>query len=191
MRKIFLNMGLSIDGFFEGPDHDISWHKFDDEVNRFELKMLRSADLFIFGRRMYQLMEDAWPKMAKDPALSKENKEIAYLINNTPKIVVSRTLKSVEEKENWKNITLMHEFDPDEIRRLKELPGKDICVGGSELAVSFVKEGLIDEFWFMVNPVVLGKGTPILAGLEQRLNLQLVKTKRFKSGNMLLHYRRC
>ena len=139
---------------------------------------------------MYQLMEDAWPRMAKDPALSKENKEIAYLINNTPKIVVSRTLKNVEEKENWKNVTLVHEFNPDQIRRLKEQPGKDICVGGSELAVSFAKEGLIDDFWFMVNPVVIGKGTPILAGLDQKLNLHLVKTKRFKSGNVLLHYRR-
>lgn len=185
-----MNMGISLDGYFEGPGHDISWHKVDDEVERFEVKMLRSADLFIFGRRTYQLMEDAWPRMAKDPALSKENREIAHLINNTPKIVVSRTLKNVEEKENWKNVTLLHEFNPDEIRRLKELPGKDICVGGSELAVSFAKEGLIDDFWFMVTPIVIGKGTPILAGLDQKLNLRLVKTKRFKSGNVLLHYKR-
>ncbi len=182
-------MMLSLDGYFEGPNHDLSWHNVDDEFNRFAVDMLRGADLFIYGRRMYQVMEEAWPRMAKDPGLSRENKEIAYLINNTPKIVISRTLNNVEEREDWKNIRLSNRFDADEVRRLKEQPGKNIWVGGSELAVAFVKEHLIDEFWFMINPVIIGKGTPILNGLGRKFDLELISSKQFRSGNLLLCYK--
>ncbi len=189
MRKAYMFMMLSLDGYFEGPNHDLSWHNVDDEFNRFAVDMLRGADLFIYGRRMYQVMEEAWPRMAKDPGLSRENKEIAYLINNTPKIVISRTLNNVEEREDWKNIRLSNRFDADEVRRLKEQPGKNIWVGGSELAVAFVKEHLIDEFWFMINPVIIGKGTPILNGLGRKFDLELISSKQFRSGNLLLCYK--
>lgn len=189
MRKAYMFMMLSLDGYFEGPNHDLSWHNVDDEFNRFAVDMLRGADLFIYGRRMYQVMEEAWPRMAKDPGLSRENKEIAYLINNTPKIVISRTLNNVEEREDWKNIRLSNRFDADEVRRLKEQPGKNIWVGGSELAVAFVKEHLIDEFWFMINPVIIGKGTPILNGLGRKFGLELISSKQFRSGNLLLCYK--
>jgi len=182
-------MMLSVDGYFEGPNHDLSWHNVDDEFNKFAVDMLRSADLFIYGRRMYQVMAEAWPRMAKDPTLSNEDKEIARLINNTPKIVISKTLEKVEESENWKNIKLVHKFDVDEVKRLKEQPGKNILIGGSELAISFVKEGLMDEFWFMINPVIIGKGTAILSGLGQKLGLELIMTRSFKSGNLLLYYK--
>ncbi len=188
-RKIYLFMMLSIDGYFEGPKHDLSWHNVDDEFNKFALEQLREADLFLYGRRMYQLMESFWPNAAKDPKMSRENREIAYLINNTSKVVFSRTLEKVEEKENWKNVKLTHKFDPDEIMRLKKQRGKGIWVGGSEIAVSFAKAGLIDEFRFMINPVTIGQGTPIFKGYNGKLDLELVKTRRFKSGNVLLYYR--
>ena len=83
----------------------------------------------------------------------------------------------------------MHEFDVDEVKRLKKQSGKNILIGGSELAISFVKEGLMDEFWFMINPVIIGKGTPILSGLGQKLGLELIMTRSFKSGNFLLYYK--
>jgi dihydrofolate reductase len=189
MRKVYMFMVLSIDGYFEGPNHDLSWHKVDDEFNRFAVDMLRGADLFIYGRRTYEVMEGAWPKMAKDPNLSKENQEIAYRINNTNKIVFSKTLKGVEEKENWKNVRLFNEFKPEAIQDLKRQQGKNIWVGGSELALSFINAGLIDEFWFMVNPVAIGNGTPIFKGLEGKLELQLIRARTFKSGNVLLYYK--
>ena len=129
MRKVFLFMTLSIDGYFEGPNHDLSWHNVDDEFNKFAIEQLKEADLILFGRRTYQLMEAFWPKAAKDPTMSKENLEIANLMNNANKIVFSRTLDKVEEKENWRNVKLVHEFDSEEIRRLKEQPGKGIWVG--------------------------------------------------------------
>lgn len=188
MRKVFLFMTVSIDGYFEGPDHDISWHNVDDELNTFAIEQLKEADLILFGRRTYQLMEAYWPTAAKDPTMSKENLEIANLLNNANKIVFSRTLDKVEEKENWRNVKLAHEFDSEEIRRLKEQPGKGIVVGGSDLAVSFIKAGMIDEFRFMINPVAIGKGTPLFKGINEKLNLRLLSTRTFKSGNVLLCY---
>jgi dihydrofolate reductase len=189
MRKVYLFMTLSLDGYFEGPNHDLSWHNVDDEFNKFAIEQLKEADLLLFGRRTYQLMEAYWPKAAKDRAMSKENLEIANLINNANKIVFSRTLDKVEETESWKNAKLVHEFDPAAIKRLKEQPGKGIWVGGSDLAVSFIKAGLIDEFRFMINPVVIGEGTPVFEGKREKLNLELIKTRRFDSGNILLYYR--
>lgn len=189
MRKIYVFMMLSLDGYFEGPNHDLSWHNVDDEFNKFAIEQLKGADLFLYGRRIYQLMERYWPNAEKDPNMSKENIEVAHLMNNMPKIVFSRTLAKVEEKENWKNVRLVNEFNADEIKKLKKMPGKSIWVGGSELAVSFVKAGLIDEFRFMINPVTIGKGTKIFDGLNKKLDLELVKTKKFKSGNVLLYYK--
>ena len=188
MRKIILFMTLSLDGYFEGPNHDLSWHNVDDEFNKFAIEQLKETGLILFGRRTYQLMEAFWPKAVNDPAMSKDNLEIADLINNANKIVFSRTLDKVQETENWKNVRLIHEFEPEEIKRLKKQPGKGIGVGGSDLALSFIKAGLIDEFRFMVNPVVIGKGTPIFKGLRSKLNLDLMKTRTFDSGNVLSYY---
>ena len=182
-------MMLSLDGYFEGPNHDISWHNVDNEFNKFSIGQLKEADLILFGRRTYELMESYWPKAAKDATMTKDNLEIADLINNTNKIVFSRTLDKVEENENWRNVKLVHEFNPDEIRRLKEQPGKGIWVGGSNLAVSFIKAGLIDEFRFIITPVAIGAGTPIFKGLDKKLKLELIKTRSFKSGNVVAYYK--
>lgn len=182
-------MMISLDGYFEGPDHDLSWHNVDDEFNKFAIEQMRETDLILFGRRTYQLMESFWPEAAKDSTISKENIEIADRMNNTNKIVFSRTLDKVEEKENWKNIKLVKELDPDEIRHLKKQPGKNMWVGGSDLALSFIKAGLIDEFRLMVNPVVIREGTPIFKGMDSKLKLELIKTREFRSGNILLCYK--
>ena len=189
MRKIHLFMMLSLDGFFEGPNHDLSWHNVDDEFNKFAIEQLNETGLVLWGRRAYELMEAYWPKAEKDPEISGNNVEIARLINNVDKIVFSRTLDKVVETENWKNVKLAHQVDPIEIRRLKNQPGKDIWVGMSDLAVSFLKHELIDEFRFMINPVAIGEGTRMFHGMNHRLNLELTKTRRFDSGNVLLHYK--
>ena len=182
-------MTLSLDGYFEGLNHDLSWHNVDHEFNKFAIEQLRETGLILFGRRTYQLMEGFWPKAAVDPKTSPDNQEIARLINNIEKIVFSRTLDSVRETENWRNVKLRRKVDPVEIRRLKEMPGKDIWVGTSDLAVSFIKEGLIDEFRFMINPVVVGGGRRIFEGLNRKLDLELMESRNFASGNVLLYYR--
>jgi dihydrofolate reductase len=189
MRKIYMFMMLSLDGFFEGPNHDLSWHNVDQEFNKFAIEQMNEIDLILFGRRMYQLMEGFWPDAVNNPKMSKEDHEVARLMNNINKIVFSKTLDKVEERENWKNVRLVKKFDPDEITRLKAQPGKDMWIGGSELAISFIKYGLIDEFRFMINPVVIGAGITIFKGIDKKLNLELIKTRTFNSGNVLLYYR--
>jgi len=181
-------MTISVDGFFEGRNHDISWHNVDEEFNKFAIEQLRETDAILFGRRTYELFEDTWPKAADDPRMSKDNLEIAGLINNMNKIVFSKTLKKVEEKESWRNVKLIREVNPEVIKRWKQEPGKDLGIGGNNLAVSFARVGLIDEIRIMVDPVVLGKGTPLFEGIKDKLNLRLLKTRTFKSGNVLLYY---
>jgi dihydrofolate reductase len=95
-------MSLSLDGYFEGPNHDISWHNVDDEFNTFAIEQLKETDLFLWGRRIYQLMESYWPKAAEDQTTSADNREIARLMNSTEKIVFSRTLGSVSETKELK-----------------------------------------------------------------------------------------
>ena len=180
---------LSLDGYFEGPNHDLSWHNVDDEFNKFAIEQLGKTDLFLWGRRTYQLMEGYWPKAAEDPSTFADDREVARLMNNTDKIVFSKTLERVEATKDWKVTKLVREYDPNEIRRLKTLEGKEIGVGGPDLAASFLRDGLIDELRFMVNPIAIGKGTPIFKGLEGRMKLELLDTRRFRSGNTLLSYR--
>ena len=188
MRKLIWLVTISLDGYFEGPSHDISWHIVDEEFNEFAIEQLREEDTILFGRRTYQLFEDYWPRAAKDPSMSAEDLEIASLINNMKKIVYSKTLEKVAEKENWKNVTLVREVDPDGITALKRQSGKNLSVGGNELAVSFVKMGLVDEFRIMIDPVAIGAGTALFKGIKDKLKMRLLETRTFKSGNVLLCY---
>jgi len=119
---------------------------------------------------------ESCPKVGEDQTTSADNREIARLINNTENIVSSRTLQSVSEIKNRRNVKLVREFDPVEIHRLKERSGEDISVGGPNLALSFMKAGLIDEMRFMISPVAIGEGSTIFQGIEGRLNLELTKT---------------
>lgn len=189
VRTIYLFMSLSIDGYFEGPNHDLSWHNVDDEFNTFAVELLWDTDLFLWGRRIYQLMESFWPDAADDESMSKDDVEIARSMNHTPKIVYSRTLERVDEKKNWMNVKLVRELDPQEVRRLKGQAGKKIGVGGSGLALSLAREGLINEYMFMVTPVMLGSGTPILKGLDAKVKLEVISSRPFRSGNVLLTYK--
>ena len=182
-------MMLSLDGYFEGPNHNLSWHSVDKELNRFVIQEMKEVDLIIFGKTTYQTMERFWPQAQDDPKISKENLIVARLMNNMNKIVISRTLNEIRKHNNWKNVKIVHKFDPKEIMRLKKQPGKAIWVGGSKLALSFIRAGLIDEFRFTISPVVLGAGTPLFNGLDRQLKLELTKTRKFRSGNVMQYYR--
>ena len=189
MRKIICFMMVSPEGYFEGPNHDLSWHNVDKEFNVFALNQMKETDLILFGRKMYKTMETFWPQAEDNLKMSKENIEIAHRMNTTKKIVFSKTLKGVRKHKNWKNVTIVRKFEPKEIRKLKAHRGKTIWVGGPNLAVNFIKENLIDEFRLVINPVFVGEGTTLFKGLGKRVKLNLVKTRRFKSGNVLLCYR--
>jgi len=182
MRKIFLFMMVSLDGFYEGQDRDISWHNADnEEFNQFAVQQTSEADMLLFGRKTYELMENYWPT----EAAKRDDPIVAGLMNNLSKIVVSKTLDSV----GWENTRLIKENVAEEISTLKRQPGKDIAIlGSSELTVALTNMKLVDEYRIMVNPVVLGDGKSLFKGLENKLNLKFLTSRAFHSGNVLLYY---
>ncbi len=181
MRKVFLFNMVTLDGFFEGPNQDISWHHVDEEFNEFALNQLNEIGTLLFGRVTYQGMASYWPtEFAKssDPV-------VAGLMNSLPKIVFSKTL----DKAEWNNSRLLKENAAEEVSKLKQQSGKDIAIfGSSNLAVTLAEHGLIDEYRMIVNPVFLGHGTPLLKGIRNKLDLKLLKARTFESGNVLLYY---
>jgi dihydrofolate reductase len=174
-------MMITLDGYFEGPHREIDWHNVDAEFNDYAIDLLNNVDVLLFGRVTYQLMASYWPTsaaMANDPI-------VAEKMNSLSKIVFSKTL----EKAEWNNTWLLRENVGEEITKLKKQQGKDIAIfGSSELALTLVRLGLIDEFRIFVNPVVLGSGKPVFKGIHDKLNLKLIESKTFRSGNVLLCY---
>jgi len=172
---------MTLNGFFEGPASDISWHKHGTEENEYAVDALKSGNTLLLGRVTYEMMASYWttpPAMQNAPM-------VAEGMNNAAKIVFSRTLKSVE----WKNSILVKENFTEEIRTMKHMPGRDMTILGSgSIVTQFAEEGLIDEYQIMVDPVVLGNGTPLFKGLKHTLDLKLIDSKTFKSGVVLLCY---
>lgn len=174
-------MLVSLDGFFEGENHDLSWHNVDSEFNEFAINQLNGVDTILFGRRTYEMMASFWPS----EAAKKNDPIVAGKMNQTSKIVFSKTL----EKADWENTKLVKDNIEEEVAKLKKQPGKDIAVfGSSDLSVSLLEMGLLDELRIMINPVVIGKGKTLFQGIKNKLNLRLLKTRNFKSGNVLLFY---
>jgi dihydrofolate reductase len=181
MRKAYLFMMVSLDGFFEGPDHDISWHNVDEEFDRFAIDQLNETGTILFGRKTYEMMASFWPSDTAKEA----DPETAERMNTTPKVVFSRTL----EKADWQNTTLGRDGVKEAVEDLKRQSGKDIAVfGSSDLSVSLLQMGLLDELRIMVNPVVLGEGKRLFEGIRGRLALTLVNTRTFANGNVLLYH---
>ena len=181
MRKLLFFMAISLDGYFEGPGQDITWHRVDDEFNDFAIEQINSVDTLLFGRVTYELMASYWPT----PAALADDSIVAGQMNSYPKIVFSTSLQDV----TWQNTRLVKANAAQEVARLKQQPGKDLIIfGSSDLAVSLIPHGLIDEFRILVNPVVLGRGKPLFQGLQQPLNLKLAQTRTFQNGNVLLYY---
>ena len=173
---------ITIDGFFAGTNGEIDWHVVDAEFNDFAIRMLSTADTLLFGHTTYDLMANYWPTSAaiKDDAV------VAERMNSLQKIVISKTLQNAE----WNNSTVLHGINKDEIIKMKEAPGKDILIFGSGTIVSaLTKLGLVDEYRFIVNPVILGEGKSLFSGINTQLHLQLFNMQTFKSGNVLLCYK--
>jgi len=181
MRKIIFQNMISLDGYFEGPNREIDWHNVDEEFNQLAINFLDSVDILLFGRVTYELMAGYWPTehaATDDPV-------VAGKMNSLQKVVISKTLSKAE----WNNTRLVNDNVEAEIQKLKNEPGKDIAIfGSSDLTVSLIPSGLIDEYRIIINPVVLGNGKSVFKGINKKLDLKLLKTKVFKSGNVLLYY---
>lgn len=178
-------MSVSLDGFFEGPDRDLSWHIVDDEFHTHANQVLRGMSAFLEGRVAYELMDGYWPTADADPAAPPAVAEFAGIWRDMPKIVYSRTLEHAGE-----NAVLVREVVPDEVRALQARPGGDMVVGGAILAGTFMREDLVDEYRLYVHPVVLGRGRRLFAPADAPRTLRLVETRRFGSGVVLLRYER-
>lgn len=181
MRKVILFNMVTLDGYFEGPNREIDWHVVDGEFNEFANAQLDGVDTLLFGRVTYELMAAYWPT----PAAAANDPITAGKMNRTSKVVFSKTLASAA----WQNTRLVRGNAPDEVQKIKKEPGRDLIVfGSSDLAITLVQHGLIDEFRLMVNPVILGDGKSMFRGLLERQSLKLLKTREFRSGNVLLTY---
>ncbi|MCI0712102.1 MAG: dihydrofolate reductase family protein [Chloroflexi bacterium] len=176
MRKLVVFNLVTLDGYFAGPDGEIDWHDPDVGFDSFN-----AVDMIVFGRVTYELMSSYWPT----PDAIADYPEVAERMNNLPKLVFSRTLESVE----WNNSRLAMGDIGEEISDLKQQSGKDMVIFGSgSLVASLTRLGLIDKYQLIVHPVVLGRGKPHFPPLEDALNLRLLETRAFGSGNVLLRY---
>jgi len=180
MRRLVFMMSVSLDGYFEGLDHDLSWHMITDELHQHFNDELRGMGAFIEGRVNYELMEGFWPTADADPDAPLPVREFAAIWRDTPKIVVSRTLERVGP-----NATLMREVDPDAIRTMKAEPGGDLGVGGANLVATFIAYDLIDEYRLYIHPVVIGEGRRLFPD-AMHLDLTLVESRAFANGVVLL-----
>lgn len=179
MRKIILFMNVSLDGYFEGPNHDISGFKTDYEI--FASQRGQMVDTLLFGHRTFEMM-----KFWSTPQGAEMAPEIAKFITETPKFVASRQ----PFEPGWHNVSVINGDVATAVRQLKQAPGENIMMFGSNmLCVSLMQAGLMDEFQIVLNPVALAKGTPLFAGLSGKADLQLQSLRRFNSGNVLLTYR--
>jgi dihydrofolate reductase len=181
MRNLIYTINLTADGCCDHTKIGSS-----GETLEYVLNLFQDVDLQIFGRKTYELMVPYWPDVAKDPAEDEESIAFAKAFVALNRIVFSRTLKNVEEK----NTNIVRANLKDEVLKLKQQPGKKILVGGVSVPEQLIELGLVDEFRFVVHPMIVGKGRRLADGvnLAERLNLKLVDTKVFKSGAVALHY---
>ena len=181
MRKVIFTMSVSVDGFIETASGDISWSSPDPELQHHVIDRESTIDTHLYGRRLYETMVAYWPRAEENPSATKFDIDYARIWKEKRKIVFSKTLTQVGG-----NCQLFRGNISEEINKLKAQPGKDMFVGGPNLASTFMKLGLIDEYWLYVNPIILGSGKPMFPHLGDRINLKLIETHSFGSGIVLL-----
>ena len=179
MRKLIAAINMTLDGFC---DHTAVLA--DEELHQNANTLFKTADVAIFGRVTYQLMESGWPPIVEYPTGEKATDEFAVRIDNIHKIVFSNTLQTV----TWKNATLAKGNLKDEVIKLKQASGKNILVGSPSLIVALTKDGLIDEYQFCIQPIILGKGLTLFKDIHERIDLKEIHTKAFASGVILTCY---
>ena len=183
MRKIILAINVTPDGFC---DHRTAIA--DDELHQFYSNLLKNADTILFGRKTFQLMDPYWPLVAKNKTGTKAEIEFAQLLDEIQKIVFTKKGISTE----WKNTTVLNELKRAELLKWKQGAGKDILVGSPGITDQLTQLGLIDEYYFLVHPMIAGNGRRFFetTKLDTPIHLSLHDTKSFKSGAIALFYRR-
>jgi dihydrofolate reductase len=181
MRQLIFAINITLDGCVDHTKQTA-----DEETHEYFTQLLREVDLLVFGRITYQLMVPFWPEVAKNQSMTKGMNEFARAFDPLQKVVFSRSLDSAEDRNTRIVRTDLH----DEILKLKQEQGKDILAGGVSVPSQLIELGLVDEYRFVVQPIVAGEGRRLLEGvsLRESLKLKLVESKVFKSGCVALHY---
>lgn len=181
MMKVIFAINITLDGCCDHTKQFV-----DEEQLEYFTQLTREAGLQILGRKTYQLMVPYWPDVLKDPSATKANTEFARAFDCTNKVVFSRTLHGVEDK----NTRIVRGDLRDEVLKLKQEQGKNILVGGVDIPSQLIKLGLVDEFRFVIGPIIAGEGRRLLEGvsLPESLQVKLVESKIFKSGCVALRY---
>jgi dihydrofolate reductase len=181
MRNVIFAINLSLDGCC---DH--TKLSGDEEVHEYFTNLMRDVDLLVYGRKTYQLMVPFWPDMAKNQSgQTKAMNEFAQTFDSINKVVFSQSLESAEE-----NTRIIRTNLQDEILTLKQEQGKNILTGGVTLPTQLIELDLVDEYRFVIQPVIAGEGRRLLesTSLQEKLQLKLVESKIFKSGTIALRY---
>ena len=185
-RNLIFFMHTSLDGFVAGPNGELDWVKVDEELFDFVATMTAYADTALYGRVTYQLMESYWPNAGEQPNATKHDIEHSAWYNKVSKVVLSKTMN----KTGLVNTVIISENLPDRINELKQQEGKNILIFGSPAAsLSLLNAGLINEFWIFVNPIILGQGMPLFKKVNEKIILELEKSKTFSCGVIALHYK--
>ena len=183
MRKLLVFNSITADGYFTDKNGDMSWaHRpSDPEWDEFVAGNAQSGGELLFGRVTYEMMASFWPT----PVAAKQFPEVAEGMNNSPKVVFSRTM----DQATWQNTRLIKGNLTEEVRKLKEESGDHLVIMGSGSIISqLALENLIDEYQMVVNPIVLGAGRTMFDGINEKLKLKLTNTRAFGNGNVLLTY---
>jgi dihydrofolate reductase len=181
MRNVVFGINITLDGCC---DHTTQFA--DEETHEYWTDVLREADLLVYGRKTYELMVPFWPDVARNQSMTRALNEFARVFDSINRVVFSRTLASVEDK----NTRIVRTDLRDEILKLKQEPGKNILVGGVNLPSQLIELGLVDEFRIVIGPVIAGEGRRLMDGvsLPEKLQLKLVESKISKSGCVALRY---
>jgi len=184
MRKLLIFNQTSLDGFIADAHSDMSWaHKQDREWNDWVSNNASGGGELVFGRVTYQQMASFWPS----PMALESMPVVAERMNNLPKVVFSRTLTEVQ----WNNTRLIQSDIAAAVRKLKSEPGQDmVLMGSASIVGQLAKEDLIDAYQLVINPIILGVGKSMFAGLNKHLHLKLTNTRTFKNGNLVVSYER-
>ena len=183
MRHLIVDTIISLDGYFTSLRNSIDWFGFDADEWAWSRDINRRADTMLYGRVTYEEFRQFWPtqepkSMGVDPVLVKQ-------LNTMKKVVFSRTLAKAE----WKPATIVRGSPSEAVMKLKQQPGKDlVAVGSGTLVGSLLRDGLVDEYFVRVRPIILGSGRPLFVDPNGRHPLKLVSAKTFKTGVVGLHY---
>jgi dihydrofolate reductase len=183
MANLAYSVIMSLDGYIEDANGNLDWGVPDEEVHTFVNDLERSFGTYLYGRKMYEVMV-FWETPPALPDQPQYELDFARIWQAAEKVVYSKTLATVASART----RIEREFDPEAVRQLKAQAGRDLVVGGPDLAGQAIRAGLVDEYLLFLAPVVLGGGKRLLPeGLH--LGLELLEERRFSSGMVYLHYR--